>query len=169
LGAALPFVIGFLAERIPAFEQLQRWAIEIFVSGRETSSLRDLQSMPVPALSDDTLVGTGRVVGRFGNASGSDSGYVQTYFAIGLPMTIVFYATLAVSLVRLAWSNPARWQRLMLVGTMFLTEAKEPFIFKYAFPFFVLTLLWLERRAGAGAHVSHDPRPELRPLTLPMP
>jgi hypothetical protein len=151
--AAWPFVHATLEERLPAFDQLSRWALEFFVSGGRTDSVADLQSMPIPPLTQDTFVGTGLVEGRFGNASGSDSGYVQTYFALGLPMTIVLYSTMAAALVSMSAASAVRGRRLALIAMMFVIEVKEPFIFKYVFPFFVLSTLLLEQRTRRDARV----------------
>jgi len=153
-----PTIIGLLRERIPEFDFLSRWATEIFLRGHETGSWSDLKHMPVPSLSSDTFAGTGRITAAGGNASGNDSGYVQTYFALGLPMTLLFYAALFATGAALT----AKSQSPATVGVLFLAmaliEVKEPFIFKYTYPFFFLTSAalsvspvaapWLRKKPG---------------------
>jgi hypothetical protein len=115
-------------------------------AGLSDPSVVDLMTQPIPPLSLDTTIGTGRVVGEFGNASGHDSGYVQTYFALGLVGAVVFYgAWLALLSSHLA-HLPAPGVLGAFVAAMFLIEIKEPFIFKYAMPMVVLVLTLGEGR-----------------------
>jgi hypothetical protein len=134
-----PTILGLLRSRIPEFDFFSQWATEIFLRGRETGSWTDLKHMPIPPLTSDTFAGTGRLEAMGANASGSDSGFVQTYFALGLPMTVLVYAGFFGSAAVLTASSksPVRYSVLFLA--MLIAEIKEPFLFKYTLPFFFLT------------------------------
>jgi len=129
--------------------------VRLFLEGRQEASFRELLSQPVPALNVETVLGTGLVAApdRVRNASGNDSGYIETYFALGLPMATVFYAMMLM-LTSLLWAR-THYEPLLgaLIGVMFVVELKEPFMFKYAYPFLALTLLWL-RQGVALTHSS---------------
>ena len=118
------------------------WIREGF-SFRSNSTVEQLKEMYVPPLSFKTLLGTGRVISENGltNASLNDSGYVQTYFSLGLFMSVLFY----VSFLFLSFYRWLLGERnifiLFLLVILFLIEYKEPFIFKYAFPCFLTTIL----------------------------
>lgn len=148
-----PLLIGLLRSRLPELDQLTRWAFEFFVAGGETASVADLRSMPLPPLSNETIAGTGLITGRYGNASGSDSGYVQTYFALGLPMTVLFYVTFFGHGLGAAWRSRERLRLSLFLLVLIVIELKEPFVFKYALPFFLLALALLarDRRPDPGA------------------
>lgn len=106
------------------------------IKGNETKE--DLSKMPIPPLSFNTIIGAGRVVkiNGFGNASGHDSGYIQTYYSLGLILSIIFYLSYFYFL--LFNSNKQKILYLLIIIT-FIIEIKEPFIFHYSFPFFVLS------------------------------
>lgn len=111
---------------------------------KDNHTTADLNSMPVPPISLNTILGTGRVVAEtgIGNASGNDSGYIQTYYSLGLVMAVLFYSSYLIflsSLIR-KQKRPALY---ILVFILFLIEIKEPFIFQYMFPFFTLGLILL--------------------------
>jgi hypothetical protein len=119
------------------------WAFEFFVSGTATSSLTDFISQDVPRLTIETILGTGRVLDAtgLGNASGHDSGYIQAYYSLGLPMSTLLYgALLGLFLGAMQRLPRHRSAALMLLGLAFVIEIKEPFMFKYAMPFILLTL-----------------------------
>lgn len=131
----------FLRERNPALARTVEWSTGALRLLWSDPSVRDVATQPVPPLSLETMVGTGLVVGPVGNASGNDSGYVQTYFALGLVMAAAFYSTwLGLCARRLAAARE-RIALGVLIALMFVTEWKEPFIFKYTYPFLVLGLL----------------------------
>ncbi len=148
--AGLALLIGWFSELEawvsqfnPAAGGTFAWAFEFFVSGAATASLTDFISQEVPRLTIETVLGTGRVLDSrgLGNASGHDSGYIQTYYSLGLPMALLLYG----SLLALFLGVAQRLQRyrgvvFMLLGLIFVIEIKEPFMFKYAMPFVLLTL-----------------------------
>ena len=108
-----------------------------------------LNEMPVPPLSFETIIGTGRVrsITGNGNASGHDSGYVQTYYSLGLLLAIFFYIFFLIFAIFLIQRNKfqkyydSKKQKILylLILIVFVIEIKEPFIFHYSFPFFVLS------------------------------
>lgn len=105
-----------------------------------------LTNMPIPSLSVETLLGTGMVVdpSGVGNASGHDSGYIQTYYSLGLLMATFFYFSYLSFLIK---QIPPKGKYLyLLIFVMFIIEIKEPFIFQYIYPFFVLSMIRLMRK-----------------------
>jgi hypothetical protein len=115
------------------------WAFGIF-SGDNLGTLKQLLAMPIPDLSEKTFVGTGAVVSESGNASGHDSGYVQTYFAVGLPVAVVFYVSVFFNFSVEAARSAVRFPFYLLLIATILAELKEPFIFKYTSYFFLVLL-----------------------------
>lgn len=114
------------------------------LKGNETTEA--LNEMPVPPLSFETIIGTGRVRDLSGleNASGHDSGYIQTYYSLGLLLAIFFYFTFFLFLlyqIRLEKKYNAENMNVLylLVLVISVIELKEPFIFNYSYPFFVLS------------------------------
>ncbi len=147
-----PFVALRLSRANEAFEDVAPWALELFTQGARGPSYRDLASQPVPALSLETVLGTGLVAtNAYENASGNDSGYVQTYFALGLVMAVVFYGGVALGLLgSLSRSRDRLLLGFLAVG-LFTVEVKEPFFFKYVYPFLVVALLYLSARHAGRA------------------
>jgi hypothetical protein len=106
-----------------------------------------LNEMPIPPLTYQTLIGTGLVSGPNGegNASGHDTGYIQTYYSMGLIVAFVFY----ISYFYYLFVN-ARKEKLyvsyLLLFILVLVESKEFFIFSYAFPFFVFSYILIVKK-----------------------
>ena len=98
--------------------------------------------MPIPPLTYQTLIGTGLVVGPNGegNASGHDTGYIQTYYSMGLIMAFVFYVSYFYYLFIKVRKDKFNLSYLLLF-ILVLVESKEFFIFSYAFPFFVFSYI----------------------------
>lgn len=113
--------------------------IENAFSLKDNATSEDIKSMQIPPLSFETVIGTGRVANLAlgGNASGHDSGYVQSYYSLGLILAFFFYVTYFTFLISLAKGlrEPVLYLIILLV---FIVEIKEPFIFQYTLPFFVL-------------------------------
>ena len=121
----------------------------IFIQGKD-STLEMLTQMVIPAVSIDTMLGYGSF-GSFQDIYGSntDIGYVRSYFSIGLPFTVAFYASffLIILLKALSETNLVyRYMFLALVIILAVAEAKEPFIFKYVFVFYCFLSLLMARR-----------------------
>jgi hypothetical protein len=118
------------------------WVGELFEKGIQAPSIIDLQSQPVPKLSAETILGTGLISRKNGeNASGNDSGYVQTYYALGLVMAVSFYSALLALLADSLLRRPDWCLMGFLTLGLLLIELKEPFVFKYIYPFVILTML----------------------------
>jgi len=117
------------------------WVENAFkIKNNDTSE--ELANMPIPPISLETIIGTGRVVHEsgFGNASGHDSGYIQTYYSLGLLVAGFFY-TIYFFFLRDQIKRKKINYLYILLFIMFMIEIKEPFIFQYAFPFFVLSMI----------------------------
>ena len=157
---AITVVFLFLASQINYVNVVQNltsgvdgFNIDLFVNWIESSfKLKDnettqaLNEMPVPPLSFETVLGTGRVRDKSGllNASGNDSGYIQTYYSLGFILAIFFYISFFSFLiyqinVQKKYSDSKHFVLYLLVLAIFVLEFKEPFIFHYSFPFFVLS------------------------------
>jgi hypothetical protein len=120
-------------------ELFTAWIENAFIV-KDNATTEELSNMPVPPISFQTIIGTGRVtdVNSGANASGHDSGYIQAYYSMGLILAIFFYLSYAFFLTKLIrFSNFSILYVLLIM--VFLLEIKEPFIFQYALPFFILT------------------------------
>jgi len=146
-----PALVELASQRNPEASRTIGWAFEFFTSGTRGTFFREFAEQGVPPLSLESVIGTGRVMAPDGvaNASGSDSGYVQTYYALGLPAAVVFYAAFfACVLAAFARVRVEKVALGLLVLLTLVLEVKEPFIFKYVLPFFLLLLLALAGRSG---------------------
>jgi hypothetical protein len=138
-----------LTENIEGFktEWFITWIEEAF-NFRKNSTLEELNTMYVPPITIETIIGLGRVESEsgYGNASMNDSGYIQTYYSLGLIMSAVFYLTyFCLSFFR--WLNSKRNPLILIfLIIVFLVEYKEPFIFKYSLPFLLTTFLVYENK-----------------------
>jgi len=123
--------LSFYVSRIDNFNEdyFLNWAFGSFI-GKDTS-FEDIANQPIPPISIETVFGTGMVTGPDGisNASGHDSGYVQTYYSMGLILSVTFYLFLAYVLALYVKGHGViAWLLFMVI---FVIELKEPFIFKY--------------------------------------
>ncbi len=139
----------FITENVEGFksEWFITWIEEAF-STRNNSTLTEINNMNVPPISLETIVGMGLVKSEngFGNASMNDSGYIQTYYSLGLIISVVFYLTyFCLSFFR--WLKSKRNPLVLIfLIIVFLVEYKEPFIFKYSLPFLLTTFLIYENK-----------------------
>ncbi len=101
-----------------------------------------LSQMPIPELSLKTIIGTGLVKDPSGegNASGHDTGYIQTYYSLGLIFSLIFYLTYYSFLVIHVKKNKDLIG-FFLILVLILIESKEFFIFSYTYPFFLLSFI----------------------------
>lgn len=127
------------------------WAFDIFLFGEsdsanslvnELSNIREISAKEI-------FIGSGRLVEHDGsNYSKHDSGYLHLVYALGLPLSALFYG----ALFWIYWKNlllvkgKLKVIGLVLVALVFFLEIKEPFIFKYTLPFFVLVYVILAPR-----------------------
>jgi hypothetical protein len=130
-------------------ESIEGFKIEFFKNWIEdgfqfenNSTSRAIQQMPIPPLTINTILGTGQVLNaaRNGNASGHDSGYIQTYYSLGIVLTLIFYISFFIFLINITKMKNVNFI-LFFIFILFLAENKEPFIFKYIMPFYLLTLI----------------------------
>lgn len=131
------YIFGLLGTDF-SLEYYQSWAFGIFTG--EDDTLNYLNSMPIPRLSSDTFFGTGLSNLIDGvNPSGHDSGFIQTYYSMGLFFAFVFYISY-VYVLFYSFSWLPIILRITLTIVFFSIELKEPFLFKYS-SMFVLLLL----------------------------
>lgn len=111
---------------------------------KDNTTADNLGGMPIPDLELRTILGTGRVVHESGegNASMNDSGYIQTYYSLGILAAFLFYSSYFLFLFEQIKMRNSKSLYILLFITA-LIEIKEPFIFQYAFPFFVLSVILL--------------------------
>ncbi|CAA9203392.1 hypothetical protein FLACOL7796_04721 [Flavobacterium collinsii] len=146
--------INFLAILESQTESISGFNVDFFVDWiEEAFTVKDnhtanvIQEMPIPPLSIRTILGTGEVFNteKLVNASGNDSGYIQTYYSLGIIMAIIFYFSYFIFLIS-ETKMKNLYSILFVIFLMFIIEFKEPFIFKYILPFFILTLIFLYRK-----------------------
>lgn len=161
----LIFIMGFAVAYIYSFssggfevasgganlDRTFNWAFDVFIFGESdsanslASTLSNVRELSVSEL----LIGSGRVINHDGsNYSGHDSGYIHSLYSLGLPLSLLFYATILYIFLRhlRKLSGRLKYIGVMLVLLVFLLEIKEPFIFKYTLPFFVFVFLYLARK-----------------------
>lgn len=101
-----------------------------------------VNEQPIPELTLQTIfIGTGTISIDGNNTSGHDSGYIQTYYSLGLLATFLFYF----SLILFMKNNFKSFNKKLLFIIILLVlalEAKEPFLFKYTEGFLILTILF---------------------------
>jgi hypothetical protein len=127
------FLVSLMGEDLDwQLNSILKRSFEIFqTKGTSVNSLSELAEMWIPPLNLETWFGAGIVRTPFG--ARHDSGYVQLYYALGFPMTIVFYLTIFWFVMRL-WAAlpvmPGReaWIFPWLIAIMFILDIKEPFI-----------------------------------------
>lgn len=87
------------------------------------------------------IIGTGQIATPSGlNVSGSDIGYIQTFYAMGLT-GVAFYIVLFIFLYSYYRNTNHNLYYTVLLFLPFIVELKEPFIFKYMVVFYVFISL----------------------------
>lgn len=120
-------------------EKIYSWAFG-FLTGEDVT-IDNLSKMPIPKISVETFLGTGLIQNQngIGNASGHDSGFIQTYYSMGLFFTIIFYIAYFNLLWHINYYQP--WKIRFLLSAIFLIlETKEPFVFKYIHMFVLMSI-----------------------------
>lgn len=150
----LLFALWFFSSLIdPVLENMdfnKNFFFEWVLQGFEIKNNRTytvLSEMAIPNLTYETFLGTGQIALPNGlNASGHDSGFIQTYFSLGFIGSVIFY----LGTLNYCWKNSsiisnrkARLWMILIFSIMFTIELKEPFMFKYVFPFFSITSMKL--------------------------
>ncbi len=116
-----------------------------FLFGREDVTISALQDMPIPKLDIVSILGTGSNNDAKGNSlTGSDIGYISSYYGYGIVIAVVFYvAVFGYSIKRLWEVRNTQFSLLAIILfiPLFIIELKEPFIFKIAYPFIFFVFL----------------------------
>ncbi len=128
------------------FNRLFYRIVNLFFHSSADMTLAQLRSMQIPPFCLEMLAGTGiyRGTAAGGLSVQHDSGYVQAYFAMGLPAAAVFYICLLAYLLALCSrremkKTAERTMFLVYIFISFAAELKEPFLFKYITVFFIIT------------------------------
>lgn len=120
------------------------WITKVF-TGEDNTVKNLLYTMNFPPITLETIMGTGEIVSMDGdNAAGHDSGYIQTYYSMGLIFSILLYSYIASLLIKNKRFLPNKWGVFLIISVLIL-EVKEPFIFKYSYPFLVFLMIYYER------------------------
>jgi hypothetical protein len=108
--------------------------------------VQGLSQMPIPELTLKTFFGTGLVKdpSSGGNASGHDTGYIQTYYSLGLIFAIIFYCTYFLFLFKQV-KKYKDYLGFLLILVLIVIESKEFFIFSYTFPLFLLSFILISQ------------------------
>lgn len=125
------------------------WALSVFTGSDQTVSI--LFGQDVKELNERILLfgGVGVSDPHGGNASGSDVGYMQVIYSIGLPLSIAFYLGYFFYLSSFKVERNDNDFKWILIFMVFLLELKEPFIFKYAVSFYTLASIFYMSRVRA--------------------
>ncbi|QIR06505.1 hypothetical protein [Salinivibrio costicola] len=139
-------VIESNAVSLEGFEYALNRSFSIF-SSEGDSTIKALLKMPIPNLDINTTLGHGYFIDASGrNVTGSDVGYVQSYYSLGLIFSLIFYVSLFCYLFYkiLGVQNlTLRNMAFVFFFPLFVVELKEPFITKLGYVFLLLTYLFL--------------------------
>ena len=120
---------------------------------KNDNSLLTLKSMEIPKITSKTIIGTGLITNEYGyNAAGHDSGYIQIYYSLGLPMSVVFYFNILYQFIKSLILNKKYLDsnlKKYVIGfifIMFIIEYKEPFITKQVLPFYIFMLINIKEK-----------------------
>lgn len=121
-----------------------------FLNDTGDKTISTLIGMGIPEINEKTFFGLGGSLAEDGqNASGSDVGYIQSYYGYGLVFSFVFYSSFFLYIVKNILVIRVRDYRLLawvLFIPLFIIELKEPFIFKFVYPVILLSVIYLSRR-----------------------
>lgn len=140
VGVLWIYVLDVLLKNDQFINYTLNWAISAFSGdGTYTALLR----MGIPEMTTiQLLFGCGWVSLPNGlNASGSDSGYVQTIFALGIVVGLLFYFFIFLLLTSYVKYAKDKTFAILVCLVPFVIEFKEPFIFKYTIVFYALSSL----------------------------
>jgi hypothetical protein len=120
------------------------WLSEGFEISNNKTVNALLQEQEVPELTiKNFFIGTGTVTTEDGkNTSGHDSGYIQTYYSLGLLPAFIFY----ISFILFVYKSFKKYDTeiIYLINFVILAlEIKEPVLFKYSEGIILLTFLWI--------------------------
>jgi hypothetical protein len=120
------------------YDSIMEWSYSGFsVDEDNTAHALASQLQDVPNITSGQLFfGTGIVSNADGsNFSGSDSGYLQNIYSLGLPVSFLFYSAVFFMLLHFSrdLSKIHRGAGFFVLLSCFVLEIKEPFIQKYSF------------------------------------
>lgn len=126
-------------------EGLLNWILGVFDSEMRGEALRGISSNGFPPLSFDSIFGTGITTGYHfdGKIYSPDSGYIRMWISIGIIGFLAYYFAMFYMMtsprLRLLPNDDCRflWFAVFLA---FFVEYKEPFMMKYIFPWFIITM-----------------------------
>ena len=121
------------------------WMMELFYSDQREETLRGIYHNGFPPLSFDSIFGTGITTGY--NYKGvtyyPDSGYIRLWISIGIvgffSYYIAMYDMLSAPIIKNLPIDEKRYF-LFCIFLSFFVEYKEPFMMKYIFPWFIMTI-----------------------------
>lgn len=137
IGFAINPILGLLSDNF-SLDYFTDWAFGFFTGKDDTADA--LREMPIPPLSVETIHGTGFAnLVKDVNPSGHDSGFIQSYYSMGIVAVLFLYIPyLYVLFFVLNWLPIML--RVLLAVLFFSLDVKEPFLFKYSLMFVILTL-----------------------------
>ena len=120
-----------------------------------------IYTQKIPELTLETFfIGTGTISKDGKNTSGHDSGYVQTYYSLGILMSIIFYVSFFIFIFK-KFKNENKKFLFIIVILIMLLEFKEPFLFKYSEGIIILSLLWVNYFNQIGVLT-----PNIKPINI---
>lgn len=149
----LPFLITILSNKLTSsLDSISGFSSEYFLGwisegfnikdNRTVNALVTTQNIPELTI-QNFFIGSGTISNSNGlNTSGHDSGYIQTYYSIGLIFTVLFYLSLSVFIVQNFKILNNRKLLFFICLIILFLEFKEPMLFKYTEGFIFLTVLF---------------------------
>ena len=135
---SIEIIETYLPEKF-SYDIILTWAFSVFTG--EDKTIEVLSDMQIPQLSVETFLGTGRLLNDGINAIGHDSGFIKTYYCMGFFWSVIFYLSYLFVLFK-----TTNWLKgiihIIVTLTFFILEAKEPFVFKYAHMFVLLSIYY---------------------------
>lgn len=124
-----------------------QWSMEIFNRETRFHTINIIRDMDIPPLTSEFIFGTNIHAGYTpcGVFIRNDSGYVKTYAAFGIVGAVLYYVShlCLLTSVRLSKENKsARLFLYFLIVLVFIVEWKEPYIMKYNYSWFLMTVFF---------------------------
>ncbi|MAD96965.1 MAG: hypothetical protein CMB99_06520 [Flavobacteriaceae bacterium] len=123
-------------------EYFSKWIAEGF-DLKDNKTVNALaKDQRIPELNFDTFfIGTGTITKDGLNTSGHDSGFIQTYYSMGLFFTFVFYFAL-ILFIYYKFRDYKKSLVFLFIFLILLLEFKEPMVFKYTEIFVLFSILF---------------------------
>ena len=135
-------ILQILSSIDPAVEEyFKEWMTAAFNSEGRNKTIEGINRQ-IPDFSSSYILGTSVFVGHVPNGDyvQSDSGYIMNYIAMGIIGSLVYYLGMIklYNIPRISiYQKPVRRFFYLLILLSFIMEYKEPFMFKYVFPFII--------------------------------